>query len=411
MAKRTLLRLSAAEVRKLSKVAGTYADGGGLYLRVSPSGVASWVFRYMGQAGTERYMGLGPLHTVSLAEARLKALACRKQRLEGQDPLEERRGARLAGRIATARAMTFRQCAEAYIETHRAGWRNPKHASQWPTSLATYVYPVFGDLPVAAIDTALVMRVLQPMWVSRTETASRVRGRIEAVLDWATVSGYRSGDNPARWRGHLDNLLPRRSKVQPVSHHAAMDYREIGGFMAELRELDSFPARCLELAILTSARTKEARGARWEEFDLAERIWTVPAERMKGGREHRVPLSGRALAIVEEMEAVRSGPFVFPGQRSGTPINEFALLQLLRRTFPGELTVHGFRSTFRDWAAERTAFPAEVAEMALAHAVGSKVEAAYRRGDLFEKRRSLAEAWARFCATPEIGGEVVRLMR
>jgi integrase len=402
MVRRTLSRLTAAEVRKLSKIPGMHADGGGLYLRVTPAGVPSWVFRYS-TGERERYHGLGPLHTVSLAEARQKALLCRKQRLDGLDPIDERRGAKLERKLASAKAITFQVCAAAYIAAHRDGWKNPKHAAQWPATLASYVFPVFGDLPVAKVDTALVMRVLTPIWSSKTETASRVRGRIEAILDWATVSGYRTGDNPARWKGHLDHLLPKRSKVAPVEHHEALDFREVGAFMAELRAEEGFAARALEFTNLTCSRTKEAIGAQWEEFDLAERVWTVPAARMKGGKEHRVPLSARAFAIVEEMAAIRSSQFVFPGQQDGRPLSNMAMLMLLRRMGHGALTVHGFRSTFADWHAERTNFPAEVREMALAHTVGDKVEAAYRRGDLFEKRRQLAEAWGRFCTTPAQG--------
>jgi integrase len=410
MARRTFSRLTAAEVRKLSKLAGMHADGGGLYLRVTPAGVPSWVFRYsMGER--ERYHGLGPLHTVSLAEARAKALECRKLRLDGIDPIDERRGAKLERRVAAARSMTFQACAEAYIAAHRDGWKNPKHAAQWPATLGTYVYPVFGDLAVAKVDTALVMRVLTPIWSEKTETASRVRGRIEAVLDWATVSGYRQGDNPARWKGHLDHLLPKPSKVAPVEHHEALDYRQIGAFMAELREQEGFAARALEFCVLTCSRTNEAIGARWEEFDLAERLWVVPPVRMKGGRrEHRVALSARALAIIEELAAIRSSPFVFPGQQDGRPLSNMAMLMLLRRMGRGQMTVHGFRSTFSDWCAERTAFPSEVREMALAHTVGDKVEAAYRRGDLFEKRRQLAEAWGRYCSAPAQGdGKLIPL--
>jgi integrase len=390
-----------------------HADGGGLYLKVSPACVPSWVYRYA-SGGREHGMGLGPLHAVSLAEAREKALACRKQRIDGVDPLQKRRGERQERLLAGARAMTFQACAEAYIDAHRDGWKNPKHAAQWPATLSTYVYPIFGRLPVDRIDTALVMKAVQPIWSEKTETASRVRGRIESVLDWAATSGYRQGDNPARWRGHLENLLPKPSKVAPVEHHAALDYRQIGAFVAELRAIEGYPARALELTILTCLRTNEVLGARWEEFDLASKIWTVPAVRMKGRREHRVPLAERAVAIVEEMAALRAGPFVFPGHRSpGRPLSATVMRLQLRRMGPadqwGELTTHGFRSSFRDWAAERTAFPHEVAEMALAHAVGSKVEAAYRRGDLFEKRRELAEHWGRYCSTPQTEGKLIAL--
>jgi integrase len=276
--------------------------------------------------------------------------------------------------------------------------------------LRDYVYPVFGNLPVQSIDVALVMRALEPMWNTKSETASRVRGRIERVLDWATARGYRTGENPARWRGHLENLLPAPRKVQRVEHHPALPYPEIAAFTATLRQLESVAARALEFLILTAARSGEVIGAKWSEFDLNERLWTVPADRIKSGKEHRVPLSDAALAILRQMAAVRTSDYVFPGQGAGRPISKIGLFYTLRRIGRGDLTAHGFRSTFRDWAAERTSFPAEVAEMALAHTVGDKVEAAYRRGDLFQKRRQLADAWARYCAAPPVpAGKVVAI--
>jgi integrase len=269
------------------------------------------------------------------------------------------------------------------------------------------VFPVFGKLPVSAIDTGLVMRALEPMWTATPETASRVRGRIESVLDWAKVHGYRSGENPARWRGHLDKLLPKKAKVRKVEHHAALPFAEIGAFMAELRTQEGTVARALEFAILTAARTNEVRGARWGEFDVEARTLTVPDGRMKAGKEHRVPLSGRAMAIVEAMSAVRTGDLVFPGYHPEKPLSAGALLVHLMDTMGrGDLTVHGFRSTFRDWAAESTSFPSAVVEMALAHAVGNAVEAAYRRGDLFDKRRPLMDAWDVECSRPARGAVV-----
>jgi integrase len=307
--------------------------------------------------------------------------------------------------------MTFRQCADAYISAHRAGWRSARHAEAWPQSLVADVYPALGDLPVAAIDTGLVMKVLEPIWTVKPETASRVRGRIEAVLDWAAARGYRKGDNPARWRGHLESLLPRRAKVRRVEHFAALSYDDVGQFLAELRTQTGTAARALEFAILTVARTGQVIGARWDEINRAERLWTVPAKRMKAGKEHRVPLSNAAMTIVEQMAAIRQSDFVFPGLKGGQGLGERTILTVIERVRPG-VTTHGFRSTFRDWCAERTAFPAEVAEMALAHAVGSKVEAAYRRGDLFDKRRQLADSWAKFCEAPTVtGGEKVVTLR
>jgi integrase len=347
---------------------------------------------------------------VSLKEARDKALVLRKLRVDGRDPLEERTASRLAATAARAKAMTFEECARAYIAAHSAGWRNPKHAAQWPSSLEAYVFPVFGTLPVQSVDVGLVMKVLGPIWTVKPETASRVRGRIESVLDWATASGYRAGENPARWRGHLENLLPKRSKVARVEHHAALSYDDLPLFMAELRALQGVTAKALEFLILTAARTGEVLNAVWPEIDLANRLWTIPAERMKAGREHRVPLSDRAVAILEEMAESREGAFVFPGARAGRPLSNAALGMLLRRIGRNTITAHGFRSSFADWCAERTSFPAEAREMALSHTVGDKVEAAYRRGDMLEKRRQLAAAWSRFCSSPpERRGEVVAI--
>lgn len=375
-----------------------HADGGGLYLQVTASGARTWVYRFM-LHGRAREMGLGPLHIVSLAEAREKARECRKLRHEGIDPIEARRARLSDERLAAATAMTFRECAEAYIAAHKAGWRNPKHAAQWPSTLETYVYTVCGSLPVQGVDVGLVMKVLEPIWQTKPETASRVRGRVETVLDWATARGYRKGENPARWRGHLDKLLPARAKVRKVEHHRALPYAEMGGFIADLREQEGVAARALEFLILTATRTGEVIGARWEEFDIGEKLWTVPGVRMKAGKEHRVPLSGRALAIMDEMKAARVNEheFVFPGGKPRKPLSNMAMLKVLQRMGRKDLTAHGFRSSFRDWAAERTGFPHEVAEMALAHAVGDKVEAAYRRGDLFQKRRQLMDAWAKHC--------------
>src|SRR5262249_16788672 len=356
----------------------------------------------------ERYMGLGSLDTVSLADAREKAADCRKLREQGKDPIEVRTAQRASAAAERAKAMTFDQCAERYIAAHRAGWRNPKHAAQWQNTLSTYVSPTFGRLPVQAVDVGLVIKVLEPIWSPKPETASRVRGRIEAVLDWAAARGFRDADNPARWKGRLDKLLPRRSKVRAVQHHAALAYAEIGTFICALRERPATAARALEFAILTAARTGEVLGARWNEVDLKGKVWTVPASRMKNGREHRVPLSNAALAVLRQMQSLRQNDRLFPGDRRET-LSDMALLMLLRRMNRSDLTAHGFRSTFRDWAAERTNFPSEVVEMALGHAVSDKVEAAYRRGDLFEKRRKLMDAWASYCARPELHGEIITM--
>ena len=403
MARRLKDRLTMPAIRAATSIKrpkpGMHADGLGLYLHVIDSGAASWIFRWK-RDGRTRDMGLGSLDDVTLAEARELRDNTRKQVKGGADPIEARRAKRLAAKVEAATAMTFKACAEAYIAANQAGWRNPKHAAQWPATLGTYVYPTFGALPVAAIDTGLVTKAIEPIWTTKPETANRVRGRIESVLDWATARGYRQGENPARWRGHLENLLPERSKVARVKHHAALPYAKTTAFLAELREQEGVAARALEFAILTAARTGEVIGAQWSEIGLDARLWTIPGNRMKAGKEHRVPLSDAALAIVEKMATVRLGQFVFPGASGARPLSNMSMLMLLRRMKRPDLTVHGFRSAFSDWCAEQTAFPAEVREMALAHAVGDKVEAAYRRRDLFDKRRQLAEAWGRYCATP-----------
>jgi integrase len=379
-----------------------YADGGGLYLRVTQDGTKNWVFRFM-LNGRPRWMGVGPLHTIGLAEARNRAAGFRLQRHDGVDPIEKRRAERLEARLEAAKAMTFKQCAARYIASHRAGWRNPKHAAQWEATLATYAEPVIGELSVQAIDTALILKALEQIWTTKPETAGRVRGRIESILDWAKARGYRAGENPARWRGHLDKLLPARSKVRRVEHHAALRYAKLPGFLADLREQEGIAARALEFAILTAARTGEVIGARWPEMDLLSKTWTVPPERMKAGKEHRVPLSGRALAMLEEMQPYRQAgdAFVFPGGKNGRPLSNMAFLMLLRRMGRLDVTAHGFRSTFRDWAAERTNFTAEVVEMALAHTVSNQTVAAYARSDLFDRRRRLMAAWATFCTALE----------
>lgn len=399
-------RLKALAVTRTKKP-GMYPDGGGLYLQVTKAGSKSWIYRFM-LGGTPRHMGLGPLHAVSLAEAREKAAEARKLRVAGIDPIEARKAEVDKANLESAKAISFKIAAGQYIEAHSPGWRNAKHAAQWSSTLKTYAYPVLGDLPVQGINVALVMKVLEPIWVTKAETASRVRGRIESILDWATARGYRLGDNPARWRGHLQNLLPARSKVQRVKHHPALPYDEVGGFMTTLCDREGIAARALEFTILTAARTGEAIGARWGEFNLAKKEWLVPAERIKGGKEHRVPLSGRAVAILKEMVA-GDEDFVFPGTRKGRHLSNMAMLALLKRMNRDDLTVHGFRSTFRDWVAERTNYPREVAEAALAHVIPDAAERAYRRGDPFDKRRRLMDEWARFCGTKEKAGEVVAI--
>jgi integrase len=393
---RAIHRLSAVKVANL-KQPGYYADGGCLYLRIAPGGSKGWIFRF-GLAGKMRDAGLGAFPTVSLVKARKQAEAYRQFVAAGVDPIEQRHEEREAARIASAKAMTFEQCTKAFIESHEAGWRNSEHRSQWRSTLATYVFPVMGNLPVEAIDTALVLKALEPIWTKKSETASRVRGRIEAVLNWAKVRGHRQGENPAQWRGHLDQLLPAKRKVRRVEHHTALPYREIGTLMAKLRAETSTSARALEFMILTATRRGESLGARWEEIDLDQRMWTIPAGRMKAGREHRVPLSARAITILEEMSTLKQNEFVFPGTKQGRSLSRGTPERLLRR-LNVDVTSHGFRSSFRDWAAEATNFPREAAELALAHAVGDTVERAYQRSDLLEKRRQLMDEWSAYCTT------------
>ena len=402
---RIIGRLNPLAVTR-AKRPGLHPDGGGLYLQITKPGVKSWLFRFM-LNGKARAMGLGPLADVSLVHARGLAGACRRQLLEGVDPIEARRAQRTAAQLEMLKAVTFQQCAEAYIAAHKPGWRSAKHAEQWPNTLKAYAYPVFGALPVQQIDVALVMRMLEPIWTAKTETASRVRGRVEAILDWAATRGYRRGENPARWKGHLENLLPKRSKVSKVKHHPALSYREIGTFMAALQAREGIAARALEFVILTASRTSEVTGARRGELDNEAKIWTVPEGRTKGEKEHRVPLSAPASAIAKSMLKFDGTEFIFPGGRAKKPLSENAMSALLERMGRDDITVHGFRSTFRDWAAEQTNYPREVAEMALAHEVEDKVEGAYRRGDLFEKRCRLMDEWARFCSTPVKSGKIL----
>ena len=402
-------QLSALAV-KAERRPGWYADGGGLYLQVSSSGSKSWLFRYSIDRRA-RAMGLGPVELVGLGEARDRAFAARRLLLDGVDPLDQRRAAKDTARLEAAKALTFGACVQQYVAAHRPSWRGLRHADAWAASLENHA-AILSPLPVAAVELGHVMKVLEPIWQAKTNTAARVRARIERVLDWATVRGYRKGDNPARWQSHLDHLLPAQGAT--VRHHAALPYAEVATFIATLREREEVSARAFEFLVLTAARTSETLNATWDELDADRRIWTISAERMKAAREHRVPLSDRARAIILEMEKVRvgaipAGAFVFPAGPSGAAYSSTALLMLLRRMGRGDLTAHGFRSTFRDWAAERTNYPREVCEQALAHAIGDKVEAAYRRGDLFEKRRRLMQAWAKWCSSPQPAGEVVAL--
>ena len=400
-------RLNALKVTRLTRP-GLYGDGGGLTLQITTTGAKSWLLRYM-VAGKAHGMGLGPTHTVSLAEARQKALAARKLLLDGINPLVARKQTRIAGQLANARTMTFDQCAEAYILAHKASWKNAKHLTQWTNTLKAYASPVFGHLPVAEIDTGLVMKCLAPIWEKKTETAIRVRGRIESVLGWATTSRYRTGENPARWKGHLENLLATLSKAGRTKHLPSLPWHRVGTFMAALKARDGVAARAVEFAVLTACRSGEVRGARWAEFDLAGRVWTIPAARMKAKREHQVPLSDAVVAMLEKLPRVGDTDIVFAGTK-GQPLSDMSLTAVLRRMNADDkslwvdangesITVHGFRSSFRMWAAEATNYPREVAEHALAHQLPDAVERAYQRGSQFAKRTALMAEWSTYCST------------
>jgi integrase len=392
-------KLKPASVKHLGP--GMHGDGDGLWLRVVTKERRSWLFRYQ-RHGKAREMGLGGFPDVSLADARDKAQAVRKQLANGIDPIDQRAAERQAEATEQAHATTFAEAAKAYIEANETGWRSGKSAQQWRNSLATYAEPVLGKMACTAIETGDVLKVLQPIWAAKPETATRVRRRIEAVLSFAKVRGWRSGENPAVWRGHLQNTLPARGKVAPVVHYAALDWRKAPAFMAELQAREGMGARALAFAILTAARSGEVRGARWSEIDFDRAEWTIPAERMKAGQPHRVPLSEPALALLREQAKLKDGSgLVFLGQRKHVPMSDMTLTAVLRRMGRGDLTAHGFRSTFRDWAAEATHHPNHVVEQALSHAIASAVEAAYRRGDLIAKRQTLMDDWAAFlCRQP-----------
>jgi integrase len=398
--------LTVKKVARLS-APGRYGDGHNLYLQINPRGVKSWLLRY-DRGGRERWMGLGPLHTIDLAEARERARKARQQLLDGIDPLAARARDRTTADLAAAKALTFEAAARAYFDAHERSWKNAKHRAQFLSTLTTYVFPKIGKLSVAVIDTGLVLKCIEPLWEAKTETANRVRRRIESVLDWATVRSYRTGDNPARWKGHLSEALPARERIQKTEHHAALQFDQLPAFMTAIAGREGIAARALEFAILTAARTGEVTGATWGEINLTEKTWTVPAVRIKGGKEHRVPLSDRAVELLTALPHERGNAYVFIGMRSGGLSSE-AMAAVLKRMDRDDITVHGFRSTFRDWAAERTAYPNHVVEMALAHTVGNKVEAAYRRGDLFDKRRHLMAEWARYATQPAASDAVVPL--
>lgn len=399
-----LHKLKLADLKRTAP--GFYGDGGNLWLQIrhGKTGTArSWIFRFKLPGKPERLMGIGSLDSVTLAKARVVAADYRDMLADGIDPIDHRNAERAKSAAAVA-VPTFDEIAAAYIRTHRAGWRNPIHAKQWETTLATYASPTIGKLPVDRITTEHVLKALEPIWHDKTDTAKRVRGRIELVLTYATARKLRTGDNPARWRGHLDHLLPHPSRVAPVEHHAALDYRQVGAFMAELRQRDGIAALAMEWTVLTAARTAETLGATWPEIDGD--VWIVPAHRIKAGKEHRVPLSKRALEILQTVRAISAAiggtvaesEFIFANDRTGARLSSNALLAILKRMNRSDVTTHGFRSAFRDWISEKTQFDRDAAELALAHRVSDKVEAAYRRGDMFGKRRTMMQAWSDYCA-------------
>lgn len=402
---RHIYRLSDVKIRALRKK-GLHADGLGLYLRVRESGNKSWIFRFA-IAGRRRDMGFGGYPAVPLTAARDLAKEAQIAIQRGIDPVEARLD-RVAGIRSQAKVTTFGEAGRRYFDAHEAGWKNEKHRWQWRQTLEDVAGPILGEMSVAAIDTNHVLKVLEPIWHKTPETATRLRGRIEAVLDWSKARGLRNGENPARWRGHLDHLLPAPAKFRKIKHYAALPWRELPEFMCELRAVQSISARALEFTILTAARTGETIGATSREIDPRAATWTIPAGRMKAGVEHRVPLTTAALAALDAVPRFEGNPHLFPGGRRGQGFSNMAMLKLLREMRP-KMTTHGFRSSFRDWVAEMTSFPRELAEVALAHAVGNAVERAYQRGDLFEKRRKLMEAWADFCARGVTVAEVVPL--
>jgi integrase len=392
------MKASAAKVANI-KEPGRYAVGDGVYLQITGDSGRSWIFRYQ-LAGKARHMGLGPTDLLTLKEARDRATDARKLLLDGIDPIEARNLRRSQQLLKDAKAITFRACAEQYIADNKVAWRNGKHRAQWKSTLETYAYPVIGALSVGDVDTGLVLKVLRPIWSEKPETAGRVRGRIETILDWAKAQGFREGENPARWRGHLESVLPAKAKVAKVQHHKAMPYADLAAFMARLRQNESMSAKALEFTILTAARTGETIGATRSEIDMVQKVWIIPGSRMKASKDHRVPLCGRAIEIIESLK--HNQEFLFPGANLNRPLSNMAMLEMLRGMTGNGITVHGFRSTFMDWGHEVTHHPKEMLDIALAHTVDDKVEAAYRRGDMFEKRRKLMADWASYCAGAQL---------
>jgi len=395
-------KLTARQVETLAKD-GAYADGNGLYFWVSVAR-RYWVFRFQVD-GRRRHLGLGSWPTITLAAARELAMAARRQLAQGIDPIDAKKAAKAARRIAREKAKTFREATKACHAALKPGWRNQKYASQWASKLETYAYPTLGALPIAEVDTALVLKVVEPIWTTKNVTARLVRAQIETVIDFATARSWRTGENPARWKGHLANLLPKRSAAVTREHHAALPYDDMPAFWAALREQPGLAAQALRLTILTATRTSEVLNATWDEFDLDKATWLVPAARTKANRAHGIPLAPQALTILRELHHARDPKvaWVFPGVR-GKSLSNMSMLALLKRMERGDITTHGFRSSFRTWAAERTSFAHEIAEAALAHVVSDEVVAAYKRTTYFDQRRRLMEGWAGFCCTPRTKG-------
>ncbi len=401
--------LTAKGIDKLIKEAipGLTADGNGLYLRITKSASAGWIYRYK-LDGRSRDMGLGTYPQVSLAEARELASAAGTLKRSGKDPIEARKAEAVARKTEQSAgqtsAVTFREVALDYIEAHRPGWKNAKHASQWTNTLTTYAYPIIGDLPPAEVTTDHVSKTLKSIWVSKPETASRVRNRIELVLDAAKARGLREGENPARWRGHLDKLFPKPTQVKPVRHHPALPWSEAPKFIRTVSECRGLSYRAIEMTVMTACRTSEVLNATWNELDLVNDVWTIPAERMKARKEHRVPICAQLRRLIDELPRQANSSYLFPGQRLGRPLSNMAMAMALRELGHDSITMHGFRSAFRDWAGECTSHPSDVCEQALAHTLRNQVEAAYRRGDLFAKRKRLMTEWCNFLYADETTG-------
>ena len=384
---------------KQAKKPGYLSDGGGLILQITRSGAKSWLFRYRAATGRIREMGLGSFDAVTLADARRKAENAQRQRADRRDPISVKRQRELQERVEAAKGVTFKWCAEQFIASNAAGWSNAKHAAQWSATLQEYVFPVFKNVPVAAIDTGLVTKALEPIWSNKLETATRVRQRIERVLSWATVRGYREGANPAAWRGHLDHVLPKPKDIRkrhPVQHHRSLPADDMPQLMKDLSQREGESALALRFLALTACRTNEVIGATWPEIDISAKVWTIPKARMKAGKEHRVPLSDQVMDILRAAKKLKAGDFIFNGSKPGKPLSNMAFAALLKRMNRTDFVPHGLRSTFRTWAAERTNYPREVCEMALAHTVGNAVEQSYQRGDMFDRRKALMTDWATF---------------